>query len=615
MPPPAPARPALLVVDPNDERRRALAVGLSERGYEAVPTISAAEGLRFARARGPAGVVAPGARAAAGGGALRDDLRRAGSGARTLLLLGESEAEGEELAEELRLLAVGGLDDEELVRRVRLLLFGRELGAEPDPGLTSLVGELALLPPLELVRTLGRLGASGSIELDHGAYIEMDAGRVVSASVGAARGAKAFCRLARRRDGPFRVRLGAPPPSVAEDPAAIHSELNPLLIEAIEDVVVGAPDGRLQVQRVGAPDSADEVVRAILSLVDQADAEGSPITAAAILDRLPFRDGQIHDTLLELVEQGAVAFVEPQSKVRVVTDSTADLPLELAQSHGIQVVPLRVLFGKVTLKDGVDVTPQSFYERLAKSNVHPSTTPPPPADFLATYKALVARSDVVSVHISGKMSLTAAEAGKALAVGAEALAALRRDGTPQVEIVDSRSVSLGLGLQALFAARMAVRGLSASAIAERLVSIRERVFALFVVDTLEYLARGGRIGKARALVGGLLGIKPILGVVDGEVTAVDKVRGGRRAHPRILELFTERIDPHRPVIGGVVHANAPMWADRLRGLLQENLQIQELLLAEIGPVVGTHAGPGTVGAALYQPEDPAELALLAPLAS
>ena len=116
---------------------------------------------------------------------------------------------------------------------MRLLLFGRELGAEPDPGLTSLVGELALLPPLELVRTLGRLGASGSIELDHGAYIEMDAGRVVSASVGAARGAKAFCRLARRRDGPFRVRLGAPPPSVAEDPAAIHSELNPLLIEAI----------------------------------------------------------------------------------------------------------------------------------------------------------------------------------------------------------------------------------------------------------------------------------------------------------------------------------------------------------------------------------------------
>ncbi|MCL4838231.1 MAG: DegV family protein, partial [Thermoanaerobaculia bacterium] len=196
------------------------------------------------------------------------------------------------------------------------------------------------------------------------------------------------------------------------------------------------------------------------------------------------------------------------------------------------------------------------------------------------------------------------------------LAVARGDGSrPHLAACDSRSVSVGLGLQALFAARLAARGAGVGEIVERVGSMRERIHVLFVVDTLEYLARGGRIGRARALVGGLLGIKPILGVVDGEVAAVERVRGGRRAHPRMLELFEQRVDRARPVIAAVAHANAPMWADRLRALLESALDVRELLVAEIGPVVGTHAGPGTVGAALFQPADEAELARLAPLAS
>jgi DegV family protein with EDD domain len=143
--------------------------------------------------------------------------------------------------------------------------------------------------------------------------------------------------------------------------------------------------------------------------------------------------------------------------------------------------------------------------------------------------------------------------------------------------------------------------------------MRGRMQVLFVVDTLDYLARGGRIGKARAVLGKMLGVKPILGMVDGEVAAVDRVRGGRAAHPRLIELFAQQIDAARPVVAAIGHAKAPIWADRLRALLQERFQITELLVSEIGPVVGTHGGPGTVGAALFQPTAE-ELPLIAPLA-
>lgn len=135
---------------------------------------------------------------------------------------------------------------------------------------------------------------------------------------------------------------------------------------------------------------------------------------------------------------------------------------------------------------------------------------------------------------------------------------------------------------------------------------------LFVADTLEYLRRGGCIGGARAWIGKLLDIKPILGLADGEVVAVDRVRGARAAQPRILELMGQRADPARPTLVAVAHANAPVWADRLRQTVEERYTVAEMTLAEMGPTVGAHAGPGTIGIAWLQVSDE-ELELLAPL--
>ena len=162
---------------------------------------------------------------------------------------------------------------------------------------------------------------------------------------------------------------------------------------------------------------------------------------------------------------------------------------------------------------------------------------------------------------------------------------------------------MGVGLLALFAARMAQRGHQVFRISRVLEDLIPRIEILFVVDTLDYLVKGGRVGRARALVGKLLGIKPILGVVDGEVAPVDRARGGRRAQLRIVEILQGRLEPSRPVVAAVAHARAPAWGDRLSSLLQQAFELREEIVTDIGPVVGTHAGPGCVGCVLVQPTD------------
>jgi DegV family protein with EDD domain len=605
----APARPALLVVDPQEERRRGLAQGLSAYGYEVVPTVSVDEGLRFAANLGPAVVVAPAAVTGHGEGSVLMQLAGSQDGAqRTVVLYGEAGDQAEDLPDEVLFVATAGLDSEALVHRVRLVLVGREIGAEPDPAAEQLVGDLSRIAPLELTRSLARLGVSGRLTVADGELLLAD-GAVLAARVGAARGAKAFCRLGRRHEGWFRVSIEA----VEVDPAApeaIRRELTDLIIEAIEDAFTEAPDPRLLVEVTGAqPASASVLQREIFA---RAQSASPPLAVGVLADLLTANDGAVFAALEELRAAGVVTLREPQGKVRVVTDSTADLPPELARAHGILVVPLKVIFGKRVLRDGVDVTPKVFYELLEKSAVHPTTSPPERGELFATYNTQVAQRDVVSLHLSSKLSLTFAEATAAATDGRPAFLAARRGGhEPKVEVFDSASVSLGLGLQALFAARLAERGLGPDEIVARLTPVRERMQVLFVVDTLEFLARGGRIGKAQAMIGGLLGIKPILGVVGGEVVAVDKVRGGRRAHPRIIELLAQRLDKKRPVIAAIAHANAPVWSERLKTELEKTFTVRELFLAEMGPVVGAHAGPGTVGAAVYQPADAEEMALLA----
>jgi DegV family protein with EDD domain len=615
------SRPAVLLVEPQAARRKELSRGLSSLGYEVIPAIDERQGQRFLQEMGelgPAVVMAPlgFVDPRAGAPAPRGGVEADNGNPRTLLLLGEREEDGQDLPGEVSYLATGGLVVGELVRRVHVLLLGREVGVEADSQLASLVGDLELTPLLELLRALQRAEVSG--RLVHAAgEVTLIRGQVVAAAAGATRGLKAFCRLSHLDSGPVRV-----VPAAADDDLAlgrggagepeIREEMKALIIRALEDRVHDSPAPRCRLRlEIGADffeRSFTPRQKEVLAAIPAAR------TVGRLVDALPATDGEVQRALGELVAIGVVEVEEPEAAVRVVTDSTSDLPEDLARAHDIQVVPLLVIFGDRIYHDGVDLGAREFYERL-ESGAAPRTNPPSRGDFLRVYREAAARQDIFSIHLSEKLSQTVVTARAVAEEARPALAALRpaAAGRPlAIEVADSDSISLGLGLQALFAARMAQRGLDLPAIQGRIAAMRGRMHVLFVVDTLDYLARGGRIGKARALMGKVLGVKPILGVAEGEVVAVDRVRGGRAAHPRLIELFAQRVDPQRPVVAAIGHSKAPIWADRLRALLEERFHPAELMVTEIGPVVGTHSGPGTVGAALFQPTAE-ELPLIAPL--
>lgn len=281
------------------------------------------------------------------------------------------------------------------------------------------------------------------------------------------------------------------------------------------------------------------------------------------------------------------------SRVCIVTDSGADLTPDVAAGAGVRVVPLTVTFGRQEYRDSVDLLPEHFYQLLSQADAGsmPRTTQPSPADFEEVYRPLVeAGCPVVSVHMSARVSGT---------IQSAALAARSVGG--DIHVVDSKSASLGTGLLVLEAARLAEAGTGATDIVRRLEGLRERQNVFFSVDTLEYLQRNGRIGKAQAFVGGLLNVKPILTLVEGEVHPLERVRGRARVHARLVELVTAAAGAD-PVRIAVLHGNAPEAADRLAEALRSRLAVRELLTAVLGPTVGTHVGPGTLGVAV-QPAD------------
>ena len=273
--------------------------------------------------------------------------------------------------------------------------------------------------------------------------------------------------------------------------------------------------------------------------------------------------------------------------VAIVTDSTADLPPAMVAARSIKVVPLTLHFDGRSLLDGVDITPSEFYRKLPNATTHPTTSQPSPGQFAETYTSLLADHDsVVSIHISQKLSGTFESARQ----GAEMTDAKR------VHVIDSQVVSMSLGLVTLAASTMAASGSDAEAIVSKVEGMRADVQTYFSVATLEFLRRGGRIGRASALVGSVLQVKPVLCIRDGLVTPLERVRTFERALTRIVEL-TRAVDRGRGVCVIVGHAGADEDAERVGRELEpiaETLMIQPL-----GPVVGAHAGPGVVGVGCY----------------
>ena len=272
--------------------------------------------------------------------------------------------------------------------------------------------------------------------------------------------------------------------------------------------------------------------------------------------------------------------------VAVVMDSTANLSQDLLDQYELQTIPLNLIWSGQSYRDGVDITTDEFYARLASSSDMPTTSQPSIGDFHEFFVKVAESADsIVCVTISGDLSVTYASA-----VGAAQLI----EDTP-VEVIDSRSVSVGHGFMAMAAARAAQEGASFEAVAQVARDLIPKMNVYFAVDTLEYLHRGGRIGGANWLIGSALSIKPVLQMDDGKIDNLARVRTKKKALAYLLDLAEEKYGGKSNVHLAVVDAVARDEALKLGEELQKRINPVELLYGELSPVIGAHAGPGTVG--------------------
>ncbi|MDA8097792.1 MAG: DegV family protein [Clostridia bacterium] len=274
--------------------------------------------------------------------------------------------------------------------------------------------------------------------------------------------------------------------------------------------------------------------------------------------------------------------------VRIVTDSTADLPPDLVSKYGITVVPLKVLFEQDVYRDGVDISLDDFYRRLVDQPS--STSQPSPAEFLEVYQSFSEQGDsIVSIHISAALSGTHQSAQLAKSMMPKA----------DIELIDSKVTSVGLGLIVLAAAKSVQEGWNKHEVIHFVNWLVDNIRVYFMVNTLDYLQRGGRIGRAHAFLGTLLNIKPLLKLSDGLVTPHEKVRGRTKCLDRIAEIGKELSEQRGQLVYATLHGNAPKLGQELDERLFSRLGYEPEYRTRAGAVIGTHTGPGVVGVAYH----------------
>lgn len=276
-------------------------------------------------------------------------------------------------------------------------------------------------------------------------------------------------------------------------------------------------------------------------------------------------------------------------RVAIVTDSSATIPRDLVEELGIWVVPVLLLYGSQSYRDGLDITPGEVYERLRAGSRIPTSAAPSVGDFVRTFaQAAEDASGILSIHMSPRLSATYSVACTA----SELL-----DNVP-IEVLNCNSAAMGQGFVAVEASRAAKAGASLDEVVRRAEEVASKVHLLFLLDTFHYLRRGGRIGGAAALAGTLLKIKPVLTIADGYVNPLARTRSKASALRLILEEMTARTNG-RPLHAAILHADAPEDADELRERVADRFECSEVYVTEFTPVMGAHTGPGLLGVAFF----------------
>lgn len=282
-------------------------------------------------------------------------------------------------------------------------------------------------------------------------------------------------------------------------------------------------------------------------------------------------------------------------KVAVITDSASCLPGELIHQYGVMVVPLRLIIEGKVYRDGVDITPDEVYSLQRANRILPTTSAPSPGEFLEVYRAASADADaLLSISISHKFSMVFSAASQARDMAREALPGVR------IEVLDARTAAGAQGFLVLAAARAVAAGSDVVQAIEEIERLRPRVNMVATVDTLHFLARGGRMPQAAAWAGSMLSIKPIIHVTD-EAVPLEKIRTKPRATRRLIEIMEER-SGRKGLHVNIMHAGVPDEAENLKRQILDWFECREIFVTEFPPVIGVHTGPGTIGLAFYRDE-------------
>jgi len=278
--------------------------------------------------------------------------------------------------------------------------------------------------------------------------------------------------------------------------------------------------------------------------------------------------------------------------IKVVTDSTCDLPQELIEQHNITVVPVNIQFGNETYRDGVDIDRDTFYRKIEEMGIIPTTSQPSVGQFLEVYRQLAPQADdIISIHVTGKLSGTCQSALMAAKEVADQV---------RVHVFDSLAGTSGLGYMALEAARAARAGASVEQILKRLEEIRERMNIFLTLVDLRFARMSGRVGRLQSALASLLNVKAIIGLEDGLLEMRQKVRTTARAIERMVEMMVEAVGTKDPVNMAVVHAQAPEEGRKLLEKVKTIFNCQEIFLADLAASLAVHFGPGTLGLIGYK---------------
>lgn len=277
-------------------------------------------------------------------------------------------------------------------------------------------------------------------------------------------------------------------------------------------------------------------------------------------------------------------------KIAIVTDSSAYIPDEVQAGLDIVVIPLWLIWDNESMRDGIDIQPAEFYRRLKSSNTLPTTAQPTVKEFVDLFSKLAGRVDgIVAVLASSRISGTVASAE----------GAVKELSDIPIRVVDSLSSSMGLGLTTLAAARAAAKGKSLDDVVRAAEHMRDKVQLLFVVDTLEYLHKGGRISGGKRLLGTALQIKPLLQFKDGLIQPLAQARTKRKAIDQLLAIVEERLAGKKMVEAVIVDIENPEDGMAVKKMVEERFRPANAFRAGVSPVVGTHVGPGAIGVAFY----------------